>query len=60
MRPRTVEGRVDLVGQVFVLQPGPKVRVKVFGDHAPVAALHGVVKFFLLFWKCKREGRGHL
>jgi hypothetical protein len=59
MRPRTVEGRVDLVGQVFMLQPGPKVRVKVFGDHAPVAALHGVVKFFLLVGQRKRECRGH-
>jgi hypothetical protein len=60
MRPRTVEGRVDIFGEVFVLQPGPKVRVKVFGDHAPVAALHGVVKFFLLFGQAKRERGRHL
>ena len=60
MCPRTVEGRVDLVGQVFVPQPGPEVRVQVFHDHAPVAALHGAVKFFLLFWKCKGECRRHL
>jgi len=60
MRPRTVEGRVDLVGEVFVPQPGPEVRVEVFNDRAPIRALGGQVKFFLLFWKCKREGRGHL
>ena len=60
MRPRTVEGRVDFVGQVFVLQPGPEMRVQVFDGHAPVAALHGEVKFFLLFWKCEGEGRRHL
>ncbi len=60
MRPRTVEGRVDLAGQVFVLQPGPEMRVHVFDDDAPIRALGGEVKFFLLFWKCKREGRGHL
>jgi hypothetical protein len=60
MRPRTVEGRVDFVGQVFVLQARPEMRVQVFDDHAPVAALHGVVKFFLLVGQRKREGRGHL
>jgi hypothetical protein len=60
MCPRTVEGRVDLVGQVFVPQPGPKVRVQVFDDHAPVTTLGGEVKFFLLFWKCEGEGRRHL
>jgi len=60
MRPRTVEGRVDLLGQVFVLQPGPEMRVQVFDDDAPIRALGGEVKLFLLFWKCKREGCGHL
>ena len=60
MRPCLLQRRVDLVGQIFVPQPGPEVRVEVFDDDAPVAALHGAVKFFLLFWKCKREGRGHL
>ena len=60
MRPRTVEGRVDLAGKVFVLQPGPEVRVHVFDDHAPVGTFGGVVKFFLLFGQAERERRGHL
>jgi hypothetical protein len=60
MRPRTVERRVDLVGEVFVPQPGPKVRVQVFDNDAPFRAFGGEVKFFLLFWKCKGECRRHL
>jgi hypothetical protein len=60
MRPRTVEARVRLVGQLFVLQAGPEVRVEVFDHHAPIRAFGGEVKFFLLFWKCEGEGRGHL
>jgi hypothetical protein len=51
---------VGLVGEVFVLQAGPEMRVEVFDDHTPVGTFGRVVKFFLLFWKCKREGRGHL
>lgn len=60
MRPRTVEGRVDIFGQVFVLEPGPEVRVHVFDDHAPIAALRGSGKFFLLLGKRERQGGGHL
>jgi hypothetical protein len=60
MRPRTVEGRVDLVGEVFVLQPGPEVRVEVFDDHAPIAALRGSGKFLLLLGQREGERRGHL
>jgi hypothetical protein len=54
MRPRTVKGRVDLVGEVFVPQAGPEVGVQVFDDHAPFRAFGGVVKFFLLLRQ--REG----
>ena len=60
MRPCTVEGRVDLVGQVFVLQPGPQMRVHVFNDYTPIRAFGGEVKLLLLFWKCEGECRRHL
>ena len=60
MRPRTVKGRVDLVGEVFVPQPGPQIRVHVFNDRAPICAFGGEVKFFLIFWKCEGECRRHL
>jgi hypothetical protein len=60
MRPRTVERRVDFVGQIFVPQPGTEVGVQVFDDHAPIRAFGGVVKLLLLFWKCEGECRRHL
>ena len=60
MRPRTVEGRVDIFGEVFVPQPGTEVGVQVFDDHAPIRAFGGEVKLFLLFWKREGEGRGHM
>jgi|688.fasta_scaffold27207_3 hypothetical protein len=49
-----------MFGQIFVLQAGPEMRVEVFDDHTPIRALGCEVKFFLLFWKCKRQGRGHM
>ena len=60
MRPRTVEGRVDLVGEVFVLQAGPEVRVQVFDDHAPIRAFGGAVKLFLFLGECEGECRRHV
>jgi len=48
VRPRTVEGGVNIFTQIFVPQPRPEVGVQVFHDHAPIAALHGAGKFFLL------------
>ena len=60
MRPCPLQRRVNLVGQVFVPQAGPQMRVEVFNDHTPIRALGGAVKFFLLFWKCKGKCRRHL
>jgi hypothetical protein len=48
VRPRTIEGRVNIFTQIFVPQPRPEVGIEVLHDHAPIAALHGSGKFLLL------------